>query len=146
MILIIIKFWELLLRISQRIINTLRSYIKHLKECFLLFPDTSKLVKKRKGCASFFQPTSRLKIRGNTLPRVWYITSQQSSSTFILVELTSNGRCRFYRRTILLPAKNAFVCLLFTIRVSKTFLTSHSGWTLDSDHCENLPMFVCYSP
>ena len=46
MILIIITFCELLLRISPRIINNLRSYIKHLKECFLLFPNTSKLVKK----------------------------------------------------------------------------------------------------
>ena len=46
MILIIIKFCELLLRISPRIINSLRSYIKHSKECFLLFPNTSKLVKK----------------------------------------------------------------------------------------------------
>ena len=46
MILIIIKFCEILLRISPRIINDLRSYIKHSKECFLLFPNTSKLVKK----------------------------------------------------------------------------------------------------
>ena len=46
MILIIIKFCELLLRISSRIINSLRSYIKHSKEGFLLFPNTSKLVKK----------------------------------------------------------------------------------------------------
>ena len=46
MILIIIKFCELLLRISQRIINSLRSYIKHSKECFLRFPNTSKLVKR----------------------------------------------------------------------------------------------------
>ena len=44
MILIIIKFCELLLRISPRIINSLRSYIKHEEECFLLFPNTSMLV------------------------------------------------------------------------------------------------------
>ena len=48
MILIIIKFCELLVQISPRIINSLRSYmyIKHSKECFLPFPNTSKLVKK----------------------------------------------------------------------------------------------------
>ena len=46
MILIIIRVCELLLRISPRIINSLRGYIKHSKECFLLFPNTSKLVKK----------------------------------------------------------------------------------------------------
>ena len=72
MMVIIIKFCELLLRISPRIINSLRSYIKHSKECFLLFLNTLKLVKKKKlGCASFFQPTSPcLEIGANTLPRV----------------------------------------------------------------------------
>ena len=45
MILIIITFCEVLLRISPRIINSLKSYIKHSKECFLLFPNISKLVK-----------------------------------------------------------------------------------------------------
>ena len=53
MILIIIKFCELLLRISPRIINSLRSYIKHSKECFLLFPNTSKLVKKHSAAPRF---------------------------------------------------------------------------------------------
>ena len=53
MILIIIKFCELLLRISPRIINSLRSYIKHSKECFLLFPNTSKLVKKNSAAPRF---------------------------------------------------------------------------------------------
>ena len=61
MILIIIKFCELLLRISPRIINSLRSYIKHSKECFLLFPNTSKLVKKNSAAPRFF----------NLLPGVW---------------------------------------------------------------------------
>ena len=80
MILNIVKFCERLLRISPRIINSLRSYIKHSKECLFskkkkkknLFSNISKLVKKKKiGCASFFQPTSQcLKIGGNTLPRV----------------------------------------------------------------------------
>ena len=53
MILIIIKFCELLLRISPRIINNLRSYIKHSKECFLLFSNTSKLVKKNSAAPRF---------------------------------------------------------------------------------------------
>ena len=53
MILIIIKFCELLLRISPRIINSLRSYIKHSKECFLPFPNTSKLVKKNSASPRF---------------------------------------------------------------------------------------------
>ena len=37
MILIIIKFCELLLRISPRIVNSLRSYIKYSKERLFLF-------------------------------------------------------------------------------------------------------------
>ena len=53
MILIIIKFCELLLRISPRIINSFRSYKKHSKECFLLFPSTSKLVKKHSAAPRF---------------------------------------------------------------------------------------------
>ena len=58
--------------ISPRIINGLRSYIKHSIECFLIFPKTSKLVEIKRGAAEFFQPTSRcLEIGGNTLPRVW---------------------------------------------------------------------------
>ena len=53
MILIIIKVCERLLRISPRIINSLRSYIKHSKECFLLFPNTSKMVKKNSAAPRF---------------------------------------------------------------------------------------------
>ena len=53
-ILIIIKFDEILLWISPRIINALRSYIKHSKERFIRYQNTSLLVKKNSGCASFF--------------------------------------------------------------------------------------------
>ena len=56
MILIIIKFCELLLRIYLSIINSLRSYIKHSRECFLLFPNTSKLVKKNSASPRFCNP------------------------------------------------------------------------------------------
>ena len=45
-IVIIIKFCKLLLWISLTIINAFRSYIKHLKECFIRYPNTLKLVKK----------------------------------------------------------------------------------------------------
>ena len=53
MILIIMKVCELFLRISPRIINSLRSYIKRSKECFLPFPNTSKLVKKNSPAPRF---------------------------------------------------------------------------------------------
>ena len=53
MILVIIKFCERLLRISPKIINGLRSYIKHSKECFLRFPNSSKLVKKTSAAPRF---------------------------------------------------------------------------------------------
>ena len=71
MIFIIIKFCELLLRISPRIINSLRSYIKHSKECFLLFLNTSKLVKTKNSAAPIFS---------NLLLGVW-----KSEETLFLV-------------------------------------------------------------
>ena len=47
-------------------INALRSYVKHSKEHFMMYPNTSKLVKKL-VCAPFFQSTSQcLDIRWNT--------------------------------------------------------------------------------
>ena len=39
------KIREVLLWFSPRIINALRSYIKHSKECFIRYPNTKKLVK-----------------------------------------------------------------------------------------------------
>ena len=42
----IIKFGEVLFWFSPKIINALRSDIKHLKECFIRYPNTSKLFKK----------------------------------------------------------------------------------------------------
>ena len=54
-ILIIIKFSELLCRISPRGINGLRSYIKHLKKCFIQFPNNSKLVK-NSSVPCFYNP------------------------------------------------------------------------------------------
>ena len=72
--------WTFALNFS-RIVNALRSYIKHSKECSIRYPNTSKLVKKTLGYASFFQPASQcLDIWLNTLPRVWYITSKLSSN------------------------------------------------------------------
>ena len=91
MILIIIKFCELLLRISPRIINSLRSYIKHSKECFLLFPNTSKLVKKNSAAPRF----------SNLLLGVW-----KSEETFFLVfdplllNSVANTKQLFKRRQI----------------------------------------------
>ena len=84
MILIIIKFCELLIRISPRIINSLRSYIKHSKKCFLPFPNTSKLVKKKKlGCASFFQ----------VLLGVW----KSEETLFLVFDILLEYQC-IYRR------------------------------------------------
>ena len=52
-ILIIIKSGELLLWFSPRIINGLRSYIKHSKGCFIRYPNTLKLVKKNSAAPHF---------------------------------------------------------------------------------------------
>ena len=43
-VLIIMKFDERLLWINPRIINGSRSYIKHSKDCFIPFPNTSNWV------------------------------------------------------------------------------------------------------
>ena len=53
MILIAIKFGELLLCFSLRIIIDLRSYIKHLKTCFIRLPNTPKSVKNTQLCFVF---------------------------------------------------------------------------------------------
>ena len=45
-VLIIVKFSELLFWLSLRIINALRSYIKHLKECFIRYPTLKSWFKK----------------------------------------------------------------------------------------------------
>ena len=90
MILIIIKFCELLLRISSRIINSLRSYIKHSKECFFLFPNTSKLVKKNSAAPRF----------SNLLLGVW-----KSEETLFLVfdllllKLIKNSKDKIQRKS-----------------------------------------------
>ena len=81
MILNILKFCELLLRISPRIINSLRSYIKHSKKCFLPFPNISKLVKKIRLCLVF--PTY-FSVFGNQRKRsssclIYYIETGLSS-------------------------------------------------------------------
>ena len=52
-ILIIIKSGELLLWFSPRIINGLRSYIKHSKGCFIRYPNTLKLIKKNSAAPRF---------------------------------------------------------------------------------------------
>ena len=73
-ILIIIKFGELLLWFSPRIINGLRSYIKHSKGCFIWYPNTLKLVQKTWPHLIFLTTSWCLDIGRNTLLRVWYIT------------------------------------------------------------------------
>ena len=107
MILIVIKFCELLLRISQRIINSLWSYIKHSKEYFLLFPNTSKLVKK-----------TWLRLVFPTYFSVFGNWRKHSSS------------CLIYYFKLL---SHLFSCKLIVTQIHveadmKTFNTPYSGW------------------
>ena len=67
MILIIIKFDELLPGIFLRITNALRSYIEHSKECFIRYPNTSKMVKKNSAAPRFFNPLLSVWISNETL-------------------------------------------------------------------------------
>ena len=80
-ILIIIKFGELLLWFSPRIINALRSYIKHSKECFIRYPNTSKLVKKNSAAPRFFNPLLSVWISDETLFLVFDILLESHSIT-----------------------------------------------------------------
>ena len=77
MILIIIKFGEVLLCFFPRIINALRSYIKHSKECFIRYPNTSKLVKKNSAAPRFFNPLLSVWIPDETLFLVFDILLQE---------------------------------------------------------------------
>ena len=71
-ILIIIKFGEVLLWFSPWIINALRSYIKQSKEYFIRYPNTSKLVKK-----------ARLRLVSSTHFSVFGYLMKHSSSCLI---------------------------------------------------------------
>ena len=69
--LIVTKFGELLHWISPRIINILKSYIKHSKWCFITYQNASKLVTKKYklSLCLIFQSTSQcLGLWCNTLP------------------------------------------------------------------------------
>ena len=76
-IFIIIKSGELLLWFSPRIINGLRSYIKHSKGCFIRYPNTLKLVKKNLAAPRFLNHFSvfgyRMKHSSSCL--IYYVTS-----------------------------------------------------------------------
>ena len=72
MILIIIKFPFTLS--SLRILNAMRSYIKHKEECFIRDSNTSKLVKKNSAAPRFFNPLLSVWIF-DILPFVCHITS-----------------------------------------------------------------------
>ena len=97
LMLITIKFDELFLWISSRIINGLRSYIKHSEGGFIRHPKTSKSpIKKtrlRLGFATHFS------VFGpswwNTLPRVWYITYSSLHKKQSANE-TTNRKTRLY--------------------------------------------------
>ena len=110
MILIIIKFCELLLQISPRIINSLRSYIKHSKECFLLFPNTSQLVKE-----------TRLRLVFPTYFSVFGNRRKHSSSCLIYYILNGvktkyrrEKNCEKYEQTSA-PLQNSGILQNFTI-------------------------------
>ena len=79
MILIIIKFGELLLEISLRIVNALRSSdIKHAKECFIRYPSTSKLVKKNSAALRFLNPLFSVWISEETFFLVFDVLHQNT--------------------------------------------------------------------
>ena len=81
-ILIIIKSGELLLWFSPRIINGLRSYIKHSKGCFIRYPNTLKLVKKNSAAPRFLNHFSvfgyRMKHSSSCL--IYYVRRKEKTT------------------------------------------------------------------
>ena len=75
-ILLSIKFGKLLLWFCPRFVNGLKSCIKHSKERFIRFPNTSKLVKRTRLRLVFSTTSQCLEIWWNTLTRVWYFSSK----------------------------------------------------------------------
>ena len=77
LILIVIKPGEFLLWISLIIINALRSYIKHSKECLIWYPNTSKLVEKIRFHLVFSTHFLVFRYWMDHSSCVWYITSKR---------------------------------------------------------------------
>ena len=83
-ILIIIKFCEVLLWISQTIINALRSYIKRSKECLIRYPNTLILVKKKNSTVPrFFNPLLSVWISDETLLLVFDILHEDTKNVSV---------------------------------------------------------------
>ena len=99
MILIIIKLCELLLRISPRITNSLRSDIKYSKECLLLYPNTSKLVKKISAAPRVF----------NLLLGVW----KSEETLFLVFDLL--------RQNVMAMKTRSHVRIMTTISLEDTY-------------------------
>jgi len=104
-ILIIIKFGELLLWISPRIIYTLKNYIKLSKECLIRYQNTSKSIEKNSACASFFNPLLSVWISDETLFLVFDIIHtkfqnepHKKRKTFNF-EASSRGAAAWYDKT-----------------------------------------------
>ena len=77
-ILVILKFGEFLLWFSPRIINGLRSYIKHSRERFVRYPNTLKLVKKNSAAPRFFNHFSvfRYWMKHSSSCLIYHVSSQ----------------------------------------------------------------------
>ena len=76
MVLIIIKFSELLLLISLRIINVLRSYIKHSKNVSSDIQTLRSWLKENSAAPRFFNPLLSVWISDETLFLVFVILLQ----------------------------------------------------------------------
>ena len=80
------KFGELLLWICLKIINALRSYIKHSIECFIRYRKTSKLVGKNSAAPRFFNPLLSVWISDETLFLVFDILLPKLKGCWDLAE------------------------------------------------------------
>ena len=125
-ILIIIKFCELLLWISLRIINVLRSYINHSKECFNRYPNTSKLVKKTRLRLVFSTYSS---VFGNLMKHsssclIYYDKNKEQQIKKELKLLTITRAALIYRDERASRTKKKYCCTVLckmtTYQITKT--------------------------
>ena len=85
------KIWWTFALISPRIINGLRSYIKHSKGCFIRHPNTLKLVKKNSAAPRFLNHFSvfgyRMKHSSSCL--IYYFIKFKTWSDLLWTEIKS---------------------------------------------------------
>ena len=137
-ILIIIKFGELLLWTSLRINNSLRSYIKHSKGSFIRYPSALKLVKKNSATPRFCNPLLNECLISDTLANQ---CAQKALFTlrYILKRIRSNiGTAPSRIVGVLLQYFHQYWQRNHQLRSLHGFNSGRTGWTSRNQRNRNI--------